>query len=185
MENIMPKNKKITYEEFKEIDSKTDEMLEFINGEIYLLSAPSVAHQRILTNLSTEFGIYFRDKKCKHFVAPLDVILQNDQEKHKVQPDITVICDEKGLTENNYTGVPELVVEILSPSTASKDYIIKMDLYMRFGIKEYWIVSPKNQEIQIFSLQDGVYGEPINFSKDEVLKSVIFEDLTIDLKNIF
>jgi Uma2 family endonuclease len=76
-----------------------------------------VAHQRILTNLSTEFGIYFRDKKCKHFVAPLDVILQNDQEKHKVQPDITVICDEKGLTENNYTksNNPNICMQLQSP----------------------------------------------------------------------
>jgi len=183
----LPKeNRKCTFENFLEID-KGEELLEYIYGEIYYQASPSTEHQRIVTNLSTEFGIFFKNKECKHFVSPYDIFLKNDiaNEKNKVQPDLMVICDKQGFNENNYVGVPVLVVEVLSPSTTSKDYIIKMDLYMRYGVKEYWIVSPKNKSIQMFVLQDSTYGEPINYSKDDLLKSTVFKDLKINLKDIF
>ena len=181
---MLPELKKVTYKEFCEID-KGEDRLEYINGEVYLQSAPSVEHQSVVTNLSTELGIYFKGKECRHFVAPFDVVLQNETEKHKVQPDITVICDNSGFTKNNYTGVPTIVVEVLSPSTVSKDYIIKMDLYMRFGVKEYWIVSPKNKSMEIFALENGSYLEPIVYSKNDTVKSTLFDNLSIQLKDIF
>ncbi|EYE89450.1 hypothetical protein Q428_02345 [Fervidicella metallireducens AeB] len=182
---MFPLEKPMTYEEFLSLDNENDN-LEFINGKVYMLSAPSVIHQTIVTNLSTELGIYFKGKDCRHFVAPFDVIFQNQFEKHRVQPDLTVICDKSGLTENNYIGIPHLVVEVLSPSTSSKDYIEKMDLYMRFGVKEYWIISPKNKTVEIFSLQESnFYSEPTLYSKDDIVKSSIFEDLSIGLKDIF
>lgn len=182
---MFPLEKKITYEEFLEVDNKSNENLEFIDGKIYLLSAPSVNHQRIVTNLSAEFRNYFKGKECIHFVAPFDVVLNVKDKTHKVQPDLSVICDKKGLNEQNYNGIPELVVEVLSPSTASIDYIKKMDIYMNSGIKEYWIVSPRNNSIQIFSLKENkMYSEPIIYFKDTV-KSLIFEDLEIRLEDIF
>jgi Uma2 family endonuclease len=182
---MLPKEKGISYEEFEKIDN-TEENLEFINGKIYMQAAPSVAHQTVVTNLSTEFGIYFRGKECRHFVSPFDVVLESDKEKNKVQPDLTVICDKSGLNNNNYTGMPTLVVEVLSPSTTSKDYIEKMDLYMRFGIREYWIISPKNNTVEVFTLRDdGVYGEPRIFSKDDVIHSQIFLDLSVRLQELF
>ncbi|ACV64081.1 protein of unknown function DUF820 [Desulfofarcimen acetoxidans DSM 771] len=180
----MPKIKNVTYEEFLKMDN-SDDRLEYINGEVYLQSAPSVEHQSAVTNLSTEFGIYLKGKKCRHFVEPFDVVLQDKKEKHRVQPDITIICDKSGLNENNYTGVPTIAIEVLSPSTSSKDYIIKMDLYMRFGIQEYWIVSPKNKSLEIFTLENGIYSEPVVYSKNDTVKSSIFTDLSILLKDIF
>uniref|UniRef100_UPI00308451AC Uma2 family endonuclease n=1 Tax=Desulforadius tongensis TaxID=1216062 RepID=UPI00308451AC len=185
MIKLLPKLTKVTYEEFLEMDNSSEDRLEYINGEVHLQSAPSVEHQRVVTNLSTEFGIYFKNKECKHFVAPFDVVFQNETEKHRVQPDITVICDKSGFNENNYTGVPTIAVEVLSPSTTSKDYVIKMDLYMRFGVKEYWIVSPKNKSVEIFTLENGIYLEPVVYSKDDTVKSSIFTDLSIQLKDIF
>ncbi len=181
---MLPNAQKITYEEFLKLD-KGDDLLEFIDGYIYSQASPSTRHQRILTNLSTEFGIYFKHKQCKHYLAPYDIVLKNNSETNRVQPDISVICDKSGFNENNYTGVPSLVVEILSPSTASKDYTVKLNLYMSFGVKEYWIVSPKNKSIQVFSLQDGTYGEPTIFGLESVLSSSLFPDLSLDLKDIF
>ncbi len=183
---MIPKETKVPYEEFLEIDKNSNDNLELIDGDIYLLAAPSVAHQAVVTNLSTEFGIYFKDKECRHFVAPFDVVLEDGNKTHKVQPDLTVICDKRGLGEQNYKGVPTLVVEVLSPSTASKDYIKKMGLYMGIGIKEYWIISPKNNTVEVFLLrEDGFFSEPTIYSKDDVVKSGIFEDLEIKLSDIF
>jgi len=143
-------------------------------------------HQTVVTNLSTEFGIYFKGKKCRHYVSPFDVVLKVEEKSNKVQPDLTVICDKKGLGEQSYNGVPALVVEVLSPSTASIDFIKKMGLYMNAGIEEYWIISPQNKTVQIFSLKEKkIYSEPLIFSKDDVLKSTLFEDLQIKLVDIF
>ncbi|MGD9570027.1 MAG: Uma2 family endonuclease [Sedimentibacter sp.] len=183
---MIPLENELTYEEFLEIDKSSIDNLEFIDGKIYLLSAPSVIHQTVVTNLSTEFGVYFKGKKCRHFVAPFDVVLSYKDSTSKVQPDLTVICDKKGLGEQSYNGVPDLVVEVLSPSTASIDFIKKMGIYMNAGIKEYWIVSPQNSTVQIFSLKEnGVYSEPSMFSKDDIVKSIIFENLKVKLADIF
>lgn len=178
--------KNLTYEDFLEFDKSSKDNLEFIDGKVYLLSAPSVIHQTVVTNLSTEFGIYFKGKRCRHFVAPFDVVLSHENNTSKVQPDLTVICDKTGLGEQSYNGVPELVVEVLSPSTASVDFIKKMGIYMNAGIKEYWILSPQNSTVQIFSLKEnGVYAEPLIFSKNDIVKSAIFEDLEVKLADIF
>ena len=182
---MLPDKKFISYEEFEKIDIG-NENLEFINGLVYMQAAPSVAHQTIVTNLSTEFGVYFRGKECRHFVSSFDVIFKNKDHKNKVQPDLTVICNKSGLNENNYAGIPTLVVEVLSPSTTSKDYIEKMNLYMQFGVKEYWIIYPKSKTVEIFPLsENGTYSEPIIYSKNDVVRSEIFKDFSVSLQELF
>lgn len=183
---MIPEDKLLSYEEFLEIDKSSNENLELIDGVIHLLAAPSVIHQLVVTNLSTEFGNYFKGKECRHFVAPFDVVLVEEERTHRLQPDLTVICDKSGISEQNYKGVPALVVEVLSPSTASFDFIKKMNIYMKSGIREYWIISPQNNTVQIFSLNEsGNYSEPIIYSKKDLVKSVIFKDLEIDIEAIF
>lgn len=156
---MIPQEKEISYEEFLEIDKESNDNLEFIDGKIYLLSAPSVIHQIVVTNLSTEFGNYFKGRERRHFVAPFDVVLKDEDKTHRVQPDLTVICDKEGLGEQNYTGVPVLVVKVLSP---------------------------QNKTVQIFNLnEEDFYSEPIIYSKEDIVKSVIFKDLLIKLSDIF
>lgn len=182
---MIPKKKLISYEEFEKMDNE-NENLEFINGTVYMQAAPSVAHQIVVTNLSTQFGVYFKGKECRHFVSPFDIIFKNEREKNRVQPDLTIICDKSGLNENNYVGVPVLVVEVLSPSTTSRDYIEKMDLYMRFGVKEYWIISPRSKTVEIFTLeQNGTYSEPKIYAKDDIVKSQMFQDFSVSLQELF
>ncbi|MBE6067090.1 MAG: Uma2 family endonuclease [Clostridium lundense] len=185
---MLSQENKISFEEFLAIESKSDKFMEFIDGEVYLQASPSTAHQRISRKLSTMFDIYFSNKECEPFVAPYDIILRNDKEKlkNKVIPDLTVICDKSGLNESNYTGVPALIVEILSPSTAWVDISKKLELYQRFGVLEYWIISPKNCNVQIFNLNEaGFYGEPTVYYKDDMCKSSIFNDLNVSLREIF
>lgn len=183
---MLAENKKVTFEEFLKIDENTDDYLEFIDGYIYNMASPSVVHQRIVTRLSGVFSNFFDGKGCEPFVSPFDVYFKNETETHRVQPDLSVICDKSGFTENNYVGSPTLVIELLSPSTASKDIITKMNLYMRFGVKEYWIVSPEKKQIHIYNFEDkSIKDVPVIFKEHENLKSNIFHDLEINLEKIF
>lgn len=185
---MLPKERKVSFEEFLEIDSTSDELMEFIDGEIYLQASPSTMHQRISRKISTLFDIYFRDKECEPFIAPFDILLANEGKrvKNKVIPDISVICDKSGLNENNYVGVPDLIVEILSPTTAWIDISKKLELYQSFGVKEYWIISPKNCNVQVFNLnEENVYEEPTIYYMDRTVESKIFTDLNVNLKELF
>jgi Uma2 family endonuclease len=185
---MLPISKKITFEEFLEIDKNDDEILEYIDGIVYNQASPSTIHQRISVNFTAEFRNYFKNKQCELFHAPFDVQLKNEKEEYdsKVIPDITLICDKSGLNDKNYIGVPTLIVEILSPSNQSHDLITKMNLYQRFGVKEYWIVNPKLNSIQIYGLnEDGSYEQVGVYKNNEVASSGIFSDLNVNLDDIF
>jgi Uma2 family endonuclease len=178
---------KITYSEFLELDKNSEKLMEFIDGEVYLQASPSTRHQRISRKLTTIFDLYFSGKTCEPFVAPFDIILPiKTTDQNKVIPDLSVICDKSGLNENNYIGIPTLIIEILSPSTAWIDISKKFHLYQTNGVKEYWIISPKNSDIQIFNLdKDGFYGESSTFYGNSIAVSTVFEGLKIDLKDLF
>ncbi len=185
---MIPQVKKITYEEFLQIDSNTDEHLEYIDGQVFAQASPSIKHQRISRRLSTKFDLYFDGKNCEHFAAPIDIKLkkQNEEYNQKVIPDLVVICDKDGLKENMYEGVPTLIIEIVSPSNSHHDYVRKLNLYERFGVKEYWIVDPRFNSIQINTLNEEQNYEIIGIHKgDETAYSSIFQKLSIDLEYIF
>ena len=97
-----------------------------------------------------------------------------------------VICNDSGFNDNNYVGIPDLIIEIVYPSNARHDYITKLNLYEKFKVPEYWIVSPKNHTIQVFTLnEEGYYNEPIFYFGKNAIKSNLFKDLSIELKDIF
>jgi Uma2 family endonuclease len=182
---MLPQRKKYTYEEFLEI-AKEVERIEFIDGEIIMQATPTAQHQSIVLNIASEFRSFFSGKGCRPYIAPFDIILENDYEEIKrVQPDISVICGQSLINENQFKGVPNLIVEVVSPSNASDDYVKKLNLYMRFGVEEYWIVSPKNKTIEIFNIENGAYGEPKIYYENDLVKSNIFENLSIELKRVF
>jgi Uma2 family endonuclease len=169
-----------------------EERWEIIDGIAYNMTpAPSVQHQRIITELTRQFANYFQGKTCEVFVAPFDIRLPQGEEKDEaidtvVQPDIVIICDPGKLDEKGCRGGPDLVVEIISPSTVQRDLKVKMDLYERVGVKEYWIVHPSDKTVMVFTLgQIGRYGRPEILTKDDRLKTILFAGLTIDLKMVF
>lgn len=182
---MLAENKKYTYQEFLEM-TKNIERAEFIDGEIIMQATPTAQHQSIVLNIASEFKNALRNRKCKPYIAPFDIILERANEDIKrVQPDISIICNENLTTENKYKGVPTLVVEVVSPSNASDDYIKKLNLYMSFGVREYWIVSPRNRTIEIFKLEDDSYGEPEISSKNDIVGSGVFNEIKIPLEDIF
>lgn len=170
-----------------------EERWEIIEGEAYDMSpAPTLNHQRYLRRLVTEFEVYLRGKTCEVFNSPCDVILPEEGENmdsttNIVQPDIMVVCDSKKLFENKCcVGAPDLIIEILSPSTASKDIKKKRFLYERFGVKEYWIADPVHKTVQVFILgEDKLYGKSNIYSSEDKINVFIFKELEIDLNIIF
>jgi len=119
---------------------------ELIHGEIFATRpSPTDRHQKISVQITRAFLYYLEGQSCQLRYAPYDVRLnakEDNSDDIVLQPDILVICDEMKITENGCSGAPDLVVEIISLSTASRDYHEKRMLYEAFGVKEYWIVFP-------------------------------------------
>ncbi|MDR1702198.1 MAG: Uma2 family endonuclease [Sporomusaceae bacterium] len=179
-----------TYEDYAKLDA--DQRYEVINGAIYLMTSPNRKHQRISGNLFRKIGNYLEGKKCEVYNAPFDVILPKKGETKKtastiIQPDIFVVCDENKLDDNSCVGAPDLIIEILSPSSVKLDKIIKRSLYELHGVKEYWLVDPVHQIIDRFYYDEVLkeYKKPESFSRDDVITPMIFPDLPINLAEIF
>ena len=155
---------------------------ELIDGQFYNMSAPSRIHQEILMELSGTIRDYIRTKKgpCKIYPAPFAVKLF-DRDTTIVEPDITVVCDQNKLTDRGCSGAPDWVIEIISPSTASHDYIRQLKLYSDAGVREYWIVNPLTQTVLVYFFEfNDLKVQPYTFQ--ESIKPNIFDDLWIDFK---
>ena len=139
--------------------------VELIDGVFYDMSAPAVIHQKILG----ELFILFREctdaheGECEVYLSPCDVRLDMDN-KTMVQPDLLVICKEYDLGAKRFEGAPDLALEILSPSTRSKDMLLKLYKYQNAGVKEYWIVDPDHETVLVYDFrEDNFYPEKYDF----------------------
>ena len=160
-----------------------DERWEIIGGDAYAMTpAPSIKHQMVSRYLISLFAHFFTGRECEPFHAPTDVVFD---EQNIVQPDLLVVCDRNKITESNIKGAPDLIIEILSPSTALKDKREKKALYERFGVREYLIVYPAEELVGRFTLLDQAYGTEEVFGWDEVLPLAIFPDLRLNLWEVF
>ncbi len=181
--------KKVSYEEFMEIYEKSDLRMEYINGEIILLSSPSTFHQDISGNLYVMFKNYLKGKKCKVFYSPFDVhFFKKDFKTPDVmQPDLLIACDlEDAVTEKGrYMGTPSLVVEILSSGTRSRDMVDKLNTYMLSGVREFWVVDPVHKTILVYGFKDCQIDTFTTYKKDETVKSFWFEGLEAPLGEVF
>ncbi len=181
--------KKVSYSEFMQIYENTTQRMEFINGEIHLLSSPSSFHQDILGYLYILFNSYLKGKACKAYVAPFGVHFYKKDlsEPDVMQPDITVACDYKTTIDENgkYMGTPALVAEILSPGTRSKDMVDKLNTYMLSGVREYWIIDIKNKSVYIYSFTDYSVEIMKSFNVGETALSFYFEGLKCETKELF
>ncbi|MDO4338889.1 MAG: Uma2 family endonuclease [Eubacteriales bacterium] len=158
---------------------------ELIDGQIYYQAAPSRAHQEILSFLHVEIANYIRAKSgsCRIYPAPFAVKLYKDSETTIVEPDISVICDHTKLTDRGCTGAPDWIVEIISPSTSSHDYIRKLNLYADSGVREYWIVDPIKETIFVYHLEATKFGVNTYTFQDKI-KANIYDDLWIDFSQL-
>ena len=171
-----------------------DKRRELIDGFIRLMSAPVRIHARISQKLNRAIDKFIEKKKgkCHIYYAPFDVRFPKNGETADdkiydvVQPDICVICDLSKLDDKGCVGAPDLIVEILSPSTSKHDCETKFNLYEKFGVREYWIVDPHLKTIQVFLLQsDEKYNAGTKYEYHQKAPVHIFEGLEIDLKELF
>ena len=172
---------------------RIEERLELIKGKIFKMSpAPSLAHQRISTQLQGTLFNFLKARSCDLFSAPFDVRLYNDKKSKDanrqiytvVQPDLCVVCDTSKLDQRGCLGAPDLIIEILSPGNSSKEMNEKFDLYEESGVREYWLVEPAENAVWVYVLNEE--GKYIGLKPTTtILKSSIFPDLVIDLKEIF
>ncbi|MEQ8187282.1 MAG: Uma2 family endonuclease [Candidatus Eremiobacterota bacterium] len=169
-----------------------DELWEILDGVPYNMAPPSLNHERVSGELYYFFKHYLRGKTCEVFSAPFGVRFPKEDEpdeyvKDALMPDITVVCDKKKLDDRGCRGAPDLIVEILSPSTAKRDIKSKRQLYQNSGVKEYWIVDPLHKTLQVYKLDDqGKYGFPETYGEDDKIKVGIFNnELEIDLTTVF
>ena len=179
------------------VDDRWEEM---IGGKIVSMSPrPSVNHHFISSNIYTIFDRYLRGKDCTPFGDGVDLYLS---EEEQYIPDGMIVCDPGKIEANGVHGAPDLVVEVLSPSTASIDRGHKKNVYERFGVREYWIVSPSEKTVEQYILREGAYIMHQTYAvypdwmlekmKPEdraavvtAFKCSLYDDLIIDLEDVF
>ena len=162
-----------TFEDFLILAETSQERMEYINGEIVYLAAPTTLHQRIVGKIFVKISNYISQNhgKCEPFVAPFDVQLG----KNQVQPDVLVVCDpEEKLTDKKCIGAPDWIIEVVS-SNYWNDYFRKLELYKNSGVREYWIVDPEEEKVLVYFFEqnnnvilfyDFTQPIPVNIYKD-------------------
>ncbi|MFY7786487.1 MAG: Uma2 family endonuclease [Thermoflexibacteraceae bacterium] len=168
------------------------ERIELLKGYIRQMSAPNRHHQTVSGNLHREFATYFRGKSCRVFHAPFDVkLVKNPAGKTEkdiytvVQPDICVICDRSKLDVQGCLGSPDLIIEIVSPSSTKTDVKDKFALYQENGVLEYWIARPSENTIEQFFLENDHYVFKGIYVKEETFSPILFPDLLINVEEVF
>ena len=158
---------------------------ELIDGEAYMMAPPLRVHQEISGELYWQIASFLRGKPCKVYAAPFAVRpFADETEDTVVEPDITVVCDSAKLDRYGCKGAPDMVIEILSPSTRHRDLSMKYRLYQRAGVREYWIVDPDRRAVQTFRLDDGFYDAAEVYTSGAVPVS-LWDDFSIDLSSVF
>lgn len=169
-----------------------DERTELIDGEAVMMAPPSRIHQEIVSELIRQFGNYLEGKRCKVYPAPFAVrLFEKDGDSPEdvdtmVEPDISIVCDRDKLDKHGCKGAPDMVVEILSPSTQRHDRLVKLGLYQRAGVREYWIINPEDQTVQVMLLDGaGVLQLHEVYDRQGVAKVNVLDGCFIELSKVF
>jgi Uma2 family endonuclease len=177
------KSQGFTYADYCTWDDS--ERWELIDGEAYAMAGAATAHQLISGELFVQLKSFLRGKPCNVFHPPFDVRLNADTyDDTVVQPDLLVVCDKSKLDDKGCNGAPDLVIEILSPSSSAHDKVLKFDTYLRAGVREYWIVDPDGRTVQVHILKNGRYYTTSYVETDTVPVHVL-AGCTISLPDVF
>jgi len=182
-EALVDYNKRYTYADYLTWDD--DQRYELIDGVPFLMSAPTVQHQRILGRLFLKIGNFLDGKSCEAFLAPFDVRLNADTtDDTVVQPDIVIICDKSIMMKTGCVSAPDMAIEVLSPSTSMRDRALKLELYQRTGVREYWIVDPEEKLLHTHILDNGRYYVR-GYTETDTTPVHILDGCEINLADVF
>ena len=169
-----------------------NERIEIIDGEAVMMAPPSSIHQEISVAITSQLYNFLEGKKCKVYPAPFGVRLfeRNGEVPEDVdtmvEPDISVVCDKNKIDKHGCKGAPDLVVEILSPSSLRHDRLVKLGLYQRAGVREYWIVDPEYKSVQVFMLDNnGSLRISEEYGRGDVARVNVLDGCFIDLGKVF
>lgn len=173
-----------SYDDYARLDD--DRRYQVIEGELIPMTSPSRRHQRLLGRIFSMLlpGEAFGEL----YLAPFDVVLRSERPAIVVQPDVLFIRRERSgiLTKANVQGAPDLVVEILSPSTARLDMGRKRQIYAQFGVQELWFVLPDIDQIEVLRLTDeGTFARPVIYEAGEVLTTPLLPGVELVLAHLF
>lgn len=178
-----PEDRRYTIDDYYALPD--DQRVELIDGVFYDMGAPALVHQKILGDLY----ILFREcadrhgMPCEVYLSPCDVRLDMDNYT-MVQPDLLVICREYDIRAIRYEGAPDLVVEILSPSTRSKDMFLKLYKYQNAGVREYWVVDPKHRKVTVHYFETDEYQSKTYDFNSEIPIEISHGECSIDFSKI-
>ena len=164
---------------------------EIIDGEAVMMAPPSTAHQLISMELARQLANFLEGRKCRVLPAPFAVRLferagdKPEDVQTVVEPDLSVVCDSAKLDKYGCRGAPDLVVEVLSPSTQRHDRLVKLDLYQRAGVREYWIVSPEEQTVQVLLLRGGLLLPHELYGPEDIAKVNVLDGCFVELSKVF
>jgi len=170
---------------------KFEERVELIKGKIFKMSpAPNRFHQELSGYIHSKLYVFLSDKPCKVYSAPFDVRIPRSSRNDKniitvLQPDICVICDLSKLDKRGCIGAPDIVVEILSPGNNAKELVKKHQVYEEAGVKEYWVVSPQDQWLRAYTLEEGKFLESAFFVPGDIFTSSVLTGFSISLTELF
>ena len=175
--------RKLTYDDY--CNTPDDQRWELINGELIMAPTPNTAHQTVSGRLFLALTVFVKGAGLGQvFIAPLDVVLSN---VNVVQPDLLFISNARQhiLTDANVQGAPDLVVEVLSPSTASRDWRAKVDIYAQHGVQEYWLVDPEARRVWVMARTEDALTEVANYGPADTLTSPTLQGFTANLSEVF
>lgn len=168
------------------------EHIEIIEGDAVMMSPPLREHQAISVSITSQLYHYLEGKQCQVYAAPFAVRLfegEGDRPEDvdtMVEPDISVVCDPNKLDKYGCRGAPDLIIEILSPSSRRHDRITKLNLYQRAGVREYWIVNPEDRTVQVMLLDSkGDLRIHEDYGQEDTAVVNVLEDCAIDLRKVF
>jgi len=183
---MLLKEKSWTYEEYLKIEEEG--RYEILKGQLLMAPAPNRFHQKVITRILTTLNLFLNKNHLGEiYPSPIDVVLREDI---VLQPDLVIVLKENYsiLQDNGIIGIPDIVIEIISPSSVERDIVHKKKIYEECKVKEYWIVFPREKIIEIFTLKENQHYEIYNVFSIEgnyLLKSFLLKDLEINLKEIF
>lgn len=177
----LPKHNTYTSEDYWNLPE--GERAELIDGRLYAMAPPSFRHQKLVMELSAIIRNYVKSHggDCEVIPAPFAVNLNADDETY-VEPDISVICDKNKITDRGCDGAPDLVIEVVSPSSRKMDYSKKNALYSYSGVREYWIVDPEKERTTVYRYEEDA--APVFYSFSQEIGVGIYEDLLINIAEL-
>ena len=174
---------RLTYQDYANLEG--DERHELMDGVLILAPSPNMDHQDVATNLGTSLSMFVREHDLgRVYFAPTDVVFTDTD---VVQPDLLFISNERRhiRTQANIQGAPDLIVEIMSPSSSSLDWGYKRELYALHGVREYWIIDPTNRIVSVLALQDSALEVEQTLTEDNTAHSTMLEGFDIKVADLF